>query len=61
MNFIITPNSHVAQTEYCGVFTSCKKGNIETSSHDYATVDEAVFLRAEPSRAEPSRAEPSRA
>jgi hypothetical protein len=34
---------------YCGVFTPCKNCNIETRSHDYATVDEALFS---PCRAE---------
>jgi hypothetical protein len=34
---------------YCGVFTPCKNCNLETRSHDYATVDEAVFS---PCRAE---------
>jgi hypothetical protein len=28
---------------YCGVLTPCKSCNIETHSHDYATVCEAVF------------------
>jgi hypothetical protein len=28
---------------YCGVFTPCKNCNIKTRSHDYATIDEAVF------------------
>jgi hypothetical protein len=32
--------------EDCGVFTPCKECNIETRSGNYATVDEAVFLRA---------------
>jgi hypothetical protein len=40
---------------YCGVFTPCKNSNIETRSHDYATVDEAVIS---PSRAVTSRASP---
>jgi hypothetical protein len=31
------------QILYCGVFTPCKNCNIETRSHDYETVDEAVF------------------
>jgi hypothetical protein len=39
---------------YCGVFTPCKNYNIETRSHDYATVDEAVFS---PCRAELWRVE----
>jgi hypothetical protein len=30
-------------TIYCGVFVPCKNCNIETRSHDYATVDETVF------------------
>jgi hypothetical protein len=38
---------------YCGVFTPCKNCNIETRSHDYETVDEAVFS---PWRALTSRA-----
>jgi hypothetical protein len=41
---------------YCGVFTPCKNCNIETRSHDYATVDgSGVF--SEPSPAELSRDE----
>jgi hypothetical protein len=40
---------------YRGVFTPCKNSNIETRSHDYATVDKAVFS---PCCAEPSRASP---
>jgi hypothetical protein len=40
---------------YCGVFTPCNNCNIEIRSHNYASVDEAVFS---PCRAEPSRAEP---
>jgi hypothetical protein len=32
-----------AIVSYCGVFTPCKNCNIETRSHDYAIVDEAVF------------------
>jgi hypothetical protein len=46
--------------KYCGLFTPCKNSNIETRSHDYATVVEAVFspCRAEPSRAVTSRASP---
>jgi hypothetical protein len=28
---------------YCGVFTPCKDCNVITRSHDYATVEEAVF------------------
>jgi hypothetical protein len=47
---------------YFGIFTPYKNCNIETCSHDYATVDEAVFslCRAEQNRAEPSWGEPSR-
>jgi hypothetical protein len=30
-------------SEYCGAFMPCKNSNIETRSHDYATIDEAVF------------------
>jgi hypothetical protein len=30
-------------SQYCGVLTPCKSCNIETRSHEYATVDEAVF------------------
>jgi hypothetical protein len=37
--------------KYCGVFTPRKNCNIKTRSHDYATVDEAVFS---PCREEPS-------
>jgi uncharacterized CHY-type Zn-finger protein len=50
----------VASIKNCGVFTPCKNCNIETSSHDYATVDEAVFSprRAEVFRAVMSRASP---
>jgi hypothetical protein len=40
---------------YGGVFTPCKNCNIESRSHDYATVDEVVFS---PCEAEQSRAEP---
>jgi hypothetical protein len=40
--------------QYCGVFAPCKNCNIETRSHDYATVDETVFS---PCGAEPSRDE----
>jgi hypothetical protein len=29
---------------YCGIFAPSKNCNIETRSHDYATVDEAVFF-----------------
>jgi hypothetical protein len=38
------------RNKYCGVFAPCKNCNIETRSHDYATVDEAMFS---PCRAEP--------
>jgi hypothetical protein len=49
--------------KYCGVFTPCKNCNIETRSHDYATVDEAVFspCRAQPSRDESRIASPRHA
>jgi hypothetical protein len=42
-------------SRYCGVFTPCKNCNIETRSHDYATVDEAVFS---PSHDDPRIASP---
>jgi hypothetical protein len=43
--------------KYCGVFTPCRNCNIETRSHNYATVDEAVFS---PCRAEPRSVVPWR-
>jgi hypothetical protein len=47
-------HSAVYEDLYCGVFMPCKNCNINTRSHDYATVNEAVFS---PSRTEPSRDE----
>jgi hypothetical protein len=43
---------------YCGAFTPRKICNLEICSRDYATVDEAVFLRAEVCHAVTSRASP---
>jgi hypothetical protein len=51
------PYSVHRKEAYCGVFTPCKNCNIETRSHDYATVEEAVFS---PCRAEPRCAVPWR-
>jgi hypothetical protein len=52
----LSTNEHrtLSLNTYCGVFTPCKNCNIETHSHDYATVDEAVFS---PCWAEQSRHE----
>jgi hypothetical protein len=49
---------HRLLKKYCGVFTPCKNCNIETRSHEYATVEEVVFS---PSGVEPNRAVTSRA
>jgi hypothetical protein len=38
----ILQQSELLET-YCGIFTPCKNCNFETRSHDYATIDEAVF------------------